>query len=77
MRFYEVKDDEGTVLGCRYTLREAKELGRSYKGSFRVWRVTVPVSAESIRRILGGDGYAQELKEVYVHDEPIEPIEDD
>lgn len=71
MKFYIVGDERGAVLACKTTARDAKGVllahvtGRPEKGG-TVTMIDVPVTAESIRLLLGQcGGYATAFREVF------------
>lgn len=61
MKFYLCYDKEGEVIDCFMTLKEAKEEVIK-QGSGYVWMIDVDVTAESMRRVLTGRGYAKEQR---------------
>lgn len=67
MRFYIVEDDTGAPVACELTRAEADTRAAELcPFGHTVVMVEVPVTAESIRRLLGGlGGYATEHRVVY------------
>lgn len=61
MKFYLCHDKDGEATGCFFTLKEAKK-EISNQGSGYVWMVDVDVTAESMRRVLAGSGYAKDQR---------------
>jgi hypothetical protein len=59
MRFYVI-EDSGETIGCELTLAAAHDRAASRaSGEYEITALEVPVTAESIRRLLGGlGGYA-------------------
>ena len=61
MKFYLCHDKDGEVIDCFFTLKEAKaEI--TNQGSGNVWMIDVDITAESMRRVLTGSGYAKEQR---------------
>jgi len=66
MKFYVCEDAMGTSFDCYLTLKEAKRRVREDAPGGLVEMVDVPVSAESIQRLLTTKGgYANESRVVY------------
>jgi hypothetical protein len=62
MKFWIIEGLPGEVLGCELSRRKAVEVGLSYglpRTAFMVYWVEAPVTAETVRRLLGNvGGYA-------------------
>ena len=59
MRFYIIEDSEGNVGGCETTVTAARDVAAQYGDDARVYWIDVPVSADTVRRLLGNlGGYA-------------------
>lgn len=56
MKFWLIEDGTGETIGCEITYREAKASAQSYVDDYSIRWIEVPVSAESIRRLLGNHG---------------------
>lgn len=62
MRFYEVEVD-GDTVGCEVTLKAARVLAKSHGDDWTITAVDVPVTAETIRLLLGKlGGYATDCR---------------
>lgn len=70
MRFYIVQDSGGSVVGATQTLREARAIADTSSLATIEW-VEVPITAESVRRLLAeGGGYAEQYSEDIVYLSP-------
>lgn len=56
MKFWIIEDGTGETIGCEISQREAKASAQSYSDDFSIRWIEVPVSADSIRRLLGNHG---------------------
>ena len=63
MKFWLIEDKTGEILGCELTKRAAEETARSFgctEGEYSVSSIEVEVTADNVRRLLGGlGGYAK------------------
>jgi hypothetical protein len=68
MKFYMVSNEVGETLGCELTLSRAIQLAADYgmtRDEANIDAVEVPVTAETVRRLLGGSGgYARSIRRV-------------
>jgi hypothetical protein len=68
MKFYMVSNDVGETLGCELTLSRAVQLAADYglkRDEAKIDAIDVPVTAETVRRLLGGSGgYARSIRRV-------------
>lgn len=56
MKFWIIEDSVGEIVGCETSQREAKASAQSYGDDYSIRWIEVPVSADSIRRLLGNHG---------------------
>lgn len=70
MKFYVIGRNDGEVVGCQTSLRRAKAEARSFGlEEYSVDVVDVPVTSETIRRLLGDlGGYADSAERVYTRE---------
>jgi hypothetical protein len=68
MKFYLLTNNVGETLGCELTVSRAVQLAADYglkRDEANIDAMEVPVTAETVRRLLGGSGgYARSIRRV-------------